>query len=249
MEHVPLRYDGRRPVPLVLDLHGSGGTPSKELDTSKFDELADEEGFLVAAPRGSGEPRGWVTFTDSATGLAETDDEAVLAVLDRVLATRCVDVRRVYAVGFSNGAAMAALLACTASSRLAAAVMVAGAVYPGSPCAKATPVPVLAVQGGADNTFEGFLQFAPAGCCNGLVLWPPADAMTAWARHAGCRPAAQRRGAAAFVLEHRWEGCRSGTEVALVTVARGGHEWPEVLPDRRRTTTVVWTFLSRHARR
>src|SRR5689334_17322190 len=43
---VPPSYDGRTPLPLVLELHGSGGTAEGQAQTSRFTELAAREGFL-----------------------------------------------------------------------------------------------------------------------------------------------------------------------------------------------------------
>src|SRR5687768_6210485 len=45
---VPPGYDGRTSLPLVLDLHGSGGNSGGQAATSRFEALAASEGFLVA---------------------------------------------------------------------------------------------------------------------------------------------------------------------------------------------------------
>src|SRR5688572_21755457 len=45
---VPPGYDGRTAIPLVLELHGSGGTSAGQAKTSGFDDVASREGFAVA---------------------------------------------------------------------------------------------------------------------------------------------------------------------------------------------------------
>src|SRR5688500_9853563 len=45
---VPPGYDGRTSLPLVLDLHGSGGNSGGQAANSRFEALAANEGFLVA---------------------------------------------------------------------------------------------------------------------------------------------------------------------------------------------------------
>src|SRR5215831_11158729 len=45
---VPPGYDGRQRLPLVLDLHGSGGNAEGEARNSRFEALAAGEMFLVA---------------------------------------------------------------------------------------------------------------------------------------------------------------------------------------------------------
>src|SRR6187397_2352185 len=43
---VPQGYDGRTPLPLVLELHGSGGTAEGQARTSLFELLGEREKFL-----------------------------------------------------------------------------------------------------------------------------------------------------------------------------------------------------------
>ena len=45
---VPQGYDGRQRLPLVLDLHGSGGNAAGEARNSRLEALAAVERFLVA---------------------------------------------------------------------------------------------------------------------------------------------------------------------------------------------------------
>src|SRR5881396_2248261 len=48
---VPPAYNGRAPLPMVLDLHGSGGTSAGQARTSGFEDVAAREGFFVASPQ------------------------------------------------------------------------------------------------------------------------------------------------------------------------------------------------------
>src|SRR5262245_30744094 len=44
--HVPAGYDGSSPLPLVLVLHGYGGTAQSMLHSTQFNVLADQESFF-----------------------------------------------------------------------------------------------------------------------------------------------------------------------------------------------------------
>ena len=46
---VPPAYDGRTALPLVLDLHGSGGTSEQQARSSGMETVAAREGFAVAS--------------------------------------------------------------------------------------------------------------------------------------------------------------------------------------------------------
>jgi len=61
--HVPSSYDGAHPVPLVIDLHGFAQWPANQQKVSGWSELADEEGFIVVNPMGTGMPLRWASHT------------------------------------------------------------------------------------------------------------------------------------------------------------------------------------------
>src|SRR5439155_1510641 len=106
---------------------------------------------------------------------AETRDvDFVRAVLDRLEYERCVDRRRIFATGMSNGGFFANLLGCTLAERLAAIAPVAGALDLGS-CVPARPMPVLLLYGRADRV-------VPAALIAAARAW--------WARADHCATAA-----------------------------------------------------------
>lgn len=137
--HLPSSYRSGVPAPVVFLLHGESGSGAQVEASSGMQNVAASEGFVVVSPdgvEGAGGARTW--------GAAGVDDVLFLeAVLDMLEMTTCIDLRRVYVAGVSDGANMARRLGCEAADRFRA---VAGAVPTGE-CASARPVPVLAVQG------------------------------------------------------------------------------------------------------
>src|SRR5690606_41370264 len=82
---VPPGYDGRTPLPLVLDLHGSGGSSEGQAGTSRFEALAEREGFLVAT-LDADEGRRWnVPVTDDRAD----DVQYVSDVIDQIGRASC----------------------------------------------------------------------------------------------------------------------------------------------------------------
>jgi polyhydroxybutyrate depolymerase len=161
--HLPAGYGTAGPVPLLLNLHGSGSTAAKQEAQSGLDTTADAHTFIVAYPqaiRPTGSGFAWNipgTPTFAATG---PDDVGFLTHLVTVLRHDfCVDPARVYASGFSGGARMVSQLACTPGVRLAG-IAVAGGLRAPAPCHPAHPLPVLAFHGTADlsNPFNGHGQ-------------------------------------------------------------------------------------------
>src|SRR5690242_1990506 len=57
--HVPPNYDAAKPAPLVISLHGAAGWPAQQMNVSHWNQLADENGFIVVYPSGTDFPRIW----------------------------------------------------------------------------------------------------------------------------------------------------------------------------------------------
>ena len=137
--HVPSGATGTEPLPVVLSFHGAGETAENRPMVDRFTALGDQHGFVSVYPQGlfgdAGPVSGVTGWDVEATAVDEP--AFVAALLDELGARVCIDESRVYAAGFSNGGAMALLLACELPDRIAAVASVAGAVL--EPDATVTP--------------------------------------------------------------------------------------------------------------
>ena len=89
--YVPRSYDAVKPTPLVISLHGAATWPAQQMNTSWWNRLADEHGFIVVYPSGSDVPRIW--HVERGAGL-ERDVRFISDLidrLDRVFATKTRD--------------------------------------------------------------------------------------------------------------------------------------------------------------
>ena len=227
---VPPAYDGRTSLPLVLDMHGSGGNSTGQAANSRFEALAASEGFLVATLQAGAEGNRWnVPIT------AERPDDVryVADVIDHVAAHACTDLSRVYATGFSGGARMSSLLACKLNDRIAAIAPMAGLRWPG-PC-EGRAIPVLTFHGLADpqNTYDGHV--AGRG---GEWLESVPEALAGWAKHNGCDGDAVLDDPAGPLSTLRYAGCDA--EVRLVRVDGLQHRWAR---DEVDATAEMWKFF------
>ena len=122
--HVPRSYDGTRPTPLVISMHGGGLWGAAQEETSQWSAVAEGQGFIVVYPSGAGGdgPRAW--NVNRGAGLME-DVRFISELIDTLKAAYNIDTTRVYADGLSNGGGMAFVLSCTLSHRIAEVGMVA----------------------------------------------------------------------------------------------------------------------------
>ena len=230
-------------LPLVFDLHGSGGTPEDQLELSGLEALAESAGFAVVAPEGI--DRMWNVPVDPAK---PSDVSFLSQLIDEVNALAAIDRQRVYATGFSGGGRMVSQLACDLSERIAAIAAIGGIRFPG-PCSEARALPILAFHGTADDTnpYDG----------GGRPYWGTGveDAVSGWAQHNHCAERGERS-LGANVLEIRHAGAGCGAEVVLVRIDGFGHSWPDRIgapltgsSDANGETTAdqaLWGFFLRH---
>jgi len=234
---VPPVYDGRARLPLVLDLHGSGGTAERQAGSSRFEALAAREGFLVASLQAaSSTGNRWnVPVTDD-----RPDDVAYVSdVIDDVAAHVCADVSRVYATGMSGGARMSSLLGCKLNSRIAAIAPMAGLRWP-APC-EGREIPVLTLHGLADpqNTYDGHVEGR-----NGEWVESVPEALAGWAAYNGCDADVLFEDPPGPLSTMRYEGCRDGVEVRMIRVDGLRHQWAR---DEVDATAEMWAFFSHYS--
>ena len=252
--HVPPGYVPTRATPLVLNLHGGGGTAAIQAELTRFADAADAHGFLLVHPEGTralvGRGRYW--NAGECCGRAErreVDDVAFLAaVVDDVARSYCVDPRRVYATGMSNGGMMAYRLACERADRIAAIAPVAGVLVT-EVCAPSRPVPVMHIHGAADEVVP-----VEGGEYLGTRFEPLARTIEFFVAHNDCSPTPSIESPAGAICDH-YRDCAGGAEVRLCVVGGGGHTWPG---GRRRmlggaTSTefdaseMIWDFFTNHS--
>ena len=149
--YVPKSYDRTKPAPLVISLHTSMSWPSSSMAISQWNLVADENGFIVVYPEGTGRgPKSWV-MTGSETPSRMPDVIFISELIDNLEASYNIDKTRIYTNGMSNGGGMAFVLSCTMSDRIAAVGMVSAGLDPEwSWCTDHRRVPVIAFHGTAD---------------------------------------------------------------------------------------------------
>lgn len=249
--HVPRNLDRTKPAALVLSLHGASGWPALQRDLSRWNELADREGFIVVYPAGRDTPgpRIW-----RMTG--ERDAQYIADLIDKLRGEYNIDPKRIYANGLSNGAGMSFVLSCRMPDRFAAIGMVGSALLlPATWCRSKEPVPMIGIHGLRDRAapyhggaswvaprFESFPEFG-AG----------------WARRNRCAPEVQDFEIRDGVTRREYQQCANDATVVLYTLRDGGHTWPggAELPEWFMGKTIMdfdasaemWRFFEAHPRK
>jgi polyhydroxybutyrate depolymerase len=254
--YVPKAYDRSRPTPLVISMHAAMNWPAYQMKISQWNKAADENGFIVVYPAGTGTgPKTW--FMEGAKTPSRMPDVRFISeLIDTLEAHYNIDPARIYANGMSNGAGMAFALSCTLSHRIAAIGAVSAAQsLPSTWCADSTPVPMIAFHGAADPfvPYKG----APPGWLNPTAPFPNLPTWVAsWARRNRCGPKPVDSAVTAHVTRREYRNCAENATVVLYTIKGGGHQWPGgkpipewiVGPMTREidATGLMWAFFAEH---
>lgn len=119
--HLPADLDPSKPNALVLSLHGFGDWPAHQMRMSGWNDLADQEGFIVVYPMGTKVPLRWklYDFQDS-TGNPTTDIRFIADLIEQLSQHYTIDPARIYVNRLSKGGGMAQAVGCALSEHIAA---------------------------------------------------------------------------------------------------------------------------------
>lgn len=217
--HVPPGYSPDQATMLVLDFHGFTETNDDIAKISKMDGVSDAHGFIAVYPQGISNSWNAGSCCGTASSSGVEDVGFVTALLDALEAEFCIDKKRTFSVGFSNGGMLSHRLACELADRIAAIGPVAGTMAVDA-CSPSRPVPVIHFHGTSD-----FIVPYNGGGASGSDSVN--DTIAGWVARNGCKDAAP-----AVVFENgdskceEYQQCDDGAAVRLCTVDGGGHQWP-----------------------
>ena len=227
--HAPASIDPSAPVALILSFHGGTGNAVNQQRVSGFNALADEKGFIVVYPNGTGRLEDKILTWNGGTccGYAMThgiDDVAfVRAIVADLQTTYNIDLKRVYATGLSNGGILSYRLACEAADLIAAIAPVSGTLNY-KRCQPSEPVSVIHFHGTEDThlPFDG--GYGADSLADVLFASVP-ESINFWLTFNHC-PAAPQTESFADIVHETYSGCANGTSVELYKIIGGKHAWP-----------------------
>jgi polyhydroxybutyrate depolymerase len=253
--YVPKTYNPARPAPLVISLHGYAEWPAHQMQISRWNDLADQYGFLVVYPSGTRFPLRWRTRGEPGSETDPMLDVTFISdLIDHLQSGYNLDPARIYANGLSNGGGMSFVLSCKLSQRIAAIGCVSGAyLLPSSACRPARPVPAIFFHGTQDPIVP--YQGGPSRAFN-----LPFPSIPAWvdalARQYGCSGAPLQLPQHGNVHGLQYTHCSAQAEVVFYTITGGGHSWPggkplpkSIVGNTTRAidaTKIMWEFFQKH---
>jgi polyhydroxybutyrate depolymerase len=219
---------------LLVDLHGWTDDPGVQREMSRFDVIAEDEGFVAVWPYGLA--KSWNAGDDCCNPASKDgiDDVAFLRdLVDTVQEEHGTDPDRVYVTGLSNGCAMAHRFAVEASDVVAAMACMSMFLLVDAP-SDYSPTPMMELHGTSDPLVAFEAAKFPGAVANFESL----------AGLNGCKGEPNKNWTSGASFTETFHECEGGADVALVTIDGGEHWLYEGLEAEVDTTALAWEFLS-----
>jgi polyhydroxybutyrate depolymerase len=252
---------------IIILLHGTGGTAAWANQETGLPMFAQKHGFILVTPEGSppflDQPPRFLSnpprWNDGSTSQgdrfhSDIDDVQFLdSVITDVSERTRASARRVFILGFSNGAGMAFRYAAERAERVAGIVPIAGLCWVDNPT-PSRPVPTFYLLGDADPLipFRGGMVRSP--WTGRLQARPPVlTSIQRWAMAMDCDPQPKEE----METEHYRQMVHPGpVEFRTLFVKDLGHHWPagegKLNPriagtpsDRVNANELAWEFILR----
>jgi polyhydroxybutyrate depolymerase len=226
---LPPNHATAESAPLIVAMHGGGGSAAQFEASSLLTPKAEAAGFAVVYPNGTASGvLGLQTWNGgSCCGSAVMDNiddvKFIRQLLDSLTPRFKIDPRRIYATGHSNGAIMSYRLACELPDHIAAIAPNAGPLMLPT-CAPARPVPVLHMHSKLDASVP-YLGGVGTGL-SGVDFPSLETTMQRWTGINGCAPTPVDSSVAGRYTQVTWPNCRAGATVEYYLTEDGGHSWP-----------------------
>ena len=257
--YIPNEYDASISIPLVLNFHGFGGTAYDHYKyTSDMTSLADTANFLLVYPQGAAGSDGYSHWNIAdENSKSDIDDLGFTsAMIDDLIQTYNVDTLRIYATGFSNGAAFTYDLACRLSQRIAAIAPVGENMTQVSydECEATKPTGIISFHGTADESrpydgIEGYnLSYEQINS-----FWTTLNETETEPTIAEINTNTED---GSSVELYTWEKGRNCSTVEHYKIINGGHSWPN--PNAENwgkgddvnrdidTNVLIWNYVSEY---
>ncbi len=219
--HVPTGYNTNNQYPLVLNLHGLRANAKQQQTYSQFDNVADQNGFIVVYPNAIDES--WMT-----TG--NTDIDFLTHLVDSIR-TEYFTNDCLFITGFSQGGFMTYKFANSTSHTVKAIAVGSGNMSNRTQkdSENAPQIPTMHFHGTADNTvpYDGTSPFIP----------PVENTIDWWVNHNNCNttPVVTQMldlnpNDNSTVEKYYYGNGDNDSEVIFYKVIDGGHTWSGSYP-------------------
>ena len=236
--------------PVLFALHGYGSSAEIHKSYTHYEELAEENRFIVIYPQGYKLESFSINSSShwnvgAWTAASNINDVDFIDTIIGFLSTKeQINKNRIYSSGMSNGGFMSYHLACNLSAKIAAIASVTGSMSRETlaNCSPNHPTAILQIHGLQDLV-------VPYVGMGDLGMEPIEDVLNYWSNINQCNPERlfavvdyfNEKGSIDFI---NYESCSNDVEIKLIRIPSMGHTWPSLNNFNISASEEIWNFLS-----
>jgi polyhydroxybutyrate depolymerase len=237
--HTPQGYDGTSKLPLLLNFHGFGGQAGDYMSYTNMSSIADSENFILVYPQGTnldGYPH-WNADLNGDDNKSDVDDLGFIeALVNKLYSENLIDLKRVYAVGYSNGGMMSYALACYKSNLIAAIGSVSGYMIQNE-CTPSHSMPLIKLHGTTDY-YDGGEDYKSVESV--LDFWINFN-------NTNTDPIINNiNDNGTSITSYKYENGNNNVSVERYKIIDGGHVWFSNDFNGKNTGQLIWDFVSKY---
>ena len=257
---MPSSYSTSKSYPVVFVLHSAAGNANNAMNMANMNYLADQEGFIVVYPNGSGGLKDkFLSWNDGFLELYAVkenvnDIKFFRRLIENLQKQYNINPNMIYCAGISNGGIMSYRLACELSDKIAAIAPISASLDPNSK-KPGEPVSVIIFSGTNDEYIPYYGGYGKKSRAK-INHKPVSFAVDFWVKNNGCSAVAKKE-ELGNIIKETYTGGRNNTEVVLYTIKGGGHSWPggkeglkygNIDPPIQEidATQLIWEFFKKH---
>ena len=253
--YIPSSYTPSSNAPLMFVLHGYGSSATDIMFYSSFQNLAEEDSYIIVYPQGSllnGVTHWHVGgLTIGPTPISAllnsfkyfffptNDVDFIETIIELVDNEYFINNERIYSTGMSNGGYMSYHLACN-TNLFAAVASVSGSMTPETynNCSPTNATSILQIHGLQDFTVP----------YNGLP-WSKTipEVMGYWSEYNNCNEdplsSITDLSDGSYIYFDSYQNCSNTVGVNLISHSTMGHTWPSINNHSMSATAEVWSFF------
>ena len=259
--YIPDSYNSTTEFPVMFSFHGGAGYANDFIETNDMRPVADTANFIAVYPQGAIDPEGGTTSWIHKAPTEHDDIFFIEAVIDSLAQDYLIDLDRVYACGYSEGAIFSYELGCRLNNKIASFVAVSGSmladyyrndIYQWGTCSPVHPTPVMLIAGTIDqnphSTYEGFSYYE-------MPLYLSVDEITSyWSdyNNGDLDPTIYEvpniNNSDGSTVERKvWSNGDNCTSIEELKVIGGDHDWPGSFGNMDINSTLeIWNFVSKY---
>jgi|TARA_B110000967_G_scaffold163860_1_gene170929 polyhydroxybutyrate depolymerase len=238
--YIPNSYNGQSKLPLMINFHGFGGEVNDHLAYTDMRSLADSENFILIYPQGSelGGYSHWNAALNGGDNKSTVDDLGFVEALIN-LHSDIVNLKRVYAVGYSNGGMMSYALACYKSNLIAAIGSVSGSMLQ-TDCTPSHSIPLIKLHGTSDSviSYDGNSYYSSVESI--LGFWINFNKTST----SPVFETVDDNGTT--IQKHLYDGGTNESSIEHYKILNGSHVWFDINFEGNNTNELIWNFVSKY---